>query len=131
MRAYYIQAYSMAKYVVAAVKDLFFLSKIQATANAMSLYVRFVSNQEELKSSLNHARPHVVIFDLELEGSDPVDMIRQIKGKKELKDITTVGFAPHLKRELRKKAGIAGCDVVLPRSDFSRSLPEILSGRFN
>ena len=36
------------------------------------------------------------------------------------------GFVSHVQGELKQKAQEAGCDVVMPRSAFSQTLPQLL-----
>jgi hypothetical protein len=37
-----------------------------------------------------------------------------------------VGFVSHVQGDLKVKAQEAGCDVVMPRSAFSQTLPSLL-----
>jgi hypothetical protein len=37
-----------------------------------------------------------------------------------------LGYLSHVQSELKKKAEETGCDVVMPRSAFSKNLPRIL-----
>jgi hypothetical protein len=43
-----------------------------------------------------------------------------------MKHISVIGFVSHVQGELKLKAQESGCDMVLARSAFSQSLPQIL-----
>jgi hypothetical protein len=42
------------------------------------------------------------------------------------KAVSIIGFLNHLQGDLKMKGVEAGCDVVMPRSAFSQSLPNLL-----
>ncbi|MBV9211197.1 MAG: hypothetical protein JOZ52_11235, partial [Acidobacteria bacterium] len=48
----------------------------------------------------------------------------------ETKTIPLVGFFSHVQTELQRRGAQAGYDRILPRSAFSKNLPQILTGEF-
>jgi hypothetical protein len=51
-----------------------------------------------------------------------------LKSDEQLREVPLVGFFSHVQTELRRNALDAGFDQVLPRSAFSRDLPNLLTG---
>ena len=70
-------------------------------------------------------KPSLIIFDLNLEESQPLKLIAKLKGKSETKGISLIGYLSHIQAELKQQAQEAGCDMVLARSAFSQNLPQI------
>ena len=118
----------MKRLVIAAVDDLFFAAKIRATAEHLGIEVMFPRSLEALSDA---ARPGaLVIVDLHLQRYDPFVIARQLKAERELHETRLVGFFSHVQTELLRRAEEAGFDQILPRSAFTKRLPEILQGQF-
>lgn len=114
--------------ILAVVDDMFFASKIRATAEAGGLTVRFVKSSEQLESASGDRAPSIVIIDLESNRIDPIHGIKTLKSGS-LASVPIVGFLSHVRIELKREAEAAGCDHVLPRSAFAAKLSDILQGR--
>jgi CheY-like chemotaxis protein len=56
-----------------------------------------------------------------------VDLAADLKADEQTAAVPLVGFFSHVHTDLQKNALAAGFDHVLPRSVFSRDLPQILS----
>ena len=119
----------MSRYVSAVVDDMFFASKIRATAEGMSLNVRFFRNAEALIAAAREELPSLVITDLHSQKCDPFSLATQLKADETLSGVPLLGFFSHVQTELQRQAEQAGFDRVLPRSAFSARLPEILEGK--
>jgi CheY-like chemotaxis protein len=63
---------------------------------------------------------------LNFHGIDPLALIRKLKADDLTKSINLVGYLSHIQGELKQQAQEAGCNMVLARSAFSQSLPQIL-----
>jgi CheY-like chemotaxis protein len=120
----------MSGYVTAVVDDMFFASKIRATAEEMKLTVRFFRNADALLEAARAELPSLVIADLHTQKCDPFSLAAQLKADEQLRVIPVLGFFSHVQTDLQQKAVQAGFDRVLPRSAFSARLPEILEGKF-
>lgn len=120
----------MSKYVIAVVDDMFFASKIRATAESMDLIVRFVRSADALLEAARKELPSLVIADLHSQKCDPFSLAEQLKADEQLRAVPVMGFFSHVQTDLQQKAQQAGFDRVLPRSAFSARLPEILEGKF-
>lgn len=114
--------------IFAFVDDLFFLAKIQEVGRKLNVKVEFVKSDKEIdqKSGGNKdEKPSLVIVDLNSSSIKPVSVVSKLKSKYK-KSTSIVGFLSHLQGDLKVKAMDAGCDVVMPRSAFSQTLPSLL-----
>lgn len=113
------------KKILAVVSDLFFSVKINDAAKRAGMTVEFVKEEHEVLAKAK-AKPALIIFDLNFESVNPLDLITKLKGNAELKGVSVIGFLSHVQGELKQKAHETGCDMVLARSAFSQNLPQIL-----
>src|SRR5437660_998510 len=113
------------KKILAVMSDLFFSVKINDAAKRAGLSVEFVKDHEEVMAKAK-THPTLIIFDLNFESVDPLDVTAMLKSTPELKNISVIGFLSHVQGELKQKAHDTGCDMVLARSAFSQNLPQIL-----
>lgn len=118
----------MSKYILAAVDDMFFASKIRGTAEQLRLTVMFVKSVASAIEQAQAEKPSIIIADLHTTKLDPFALADRLKADAGLRDIPLVGFFSHVQTELQLKAQQSGYDRVIPRSAFSRNLPEILNG---
>lgn len=113
------------KPVLAVVEDLFFSVKINEAAKRAGLDLKFVKSQADALDQAAQQQPELLILDLNFSAVDPVGLIQQLKAG-DTRSISLLGYLSHVQGELKQKAQEAGCDVVLARSAFSNSLPQIL-----
>jgi len=114
--------------VLVLVPDLFFRAKIAATAEATGASVRVIASGQELVQECRAQPGAIVVLDLKASGIDPIGLIRSFKQAADTSGPRFVGFYSHVDKELERRAREAGCDLVLPKSIFSKRLPEILTG---
>jgi hypothetical protein len=111
------------------IEDLFFLAKIQETARKLGVKVEFVKGDKDAVARVlgvpENERPALLVFDLNNLSAKPMALIPKFKTKFK-KAVSIIGFLNHLQGDLKMKAIEAGCDVVMPRSAFSQSLPILL-----
>jgi CheY-like chemotaxis protein len=113
----------MTKSLVACVEDLFFRSKIDATARHLNVPVRFVDGRGLPGASREKGTAAALV---ELSASDCLDAIRQIRENEATRELPVIGFLSHVDRELAQKAESAGVTRVMPRSQFSETLPDLV-----
>lgn len=116
----------MSRTVLAIVDDLFFASKIRGTAEEIGVTVKFARNADAMLNAARRDQPDLIIFDLNSERTNPADMARQLKADEQLRSIPLLGFFSHVQTELQRQAEEAGIDRVIPRSAFTKNLPQIL-----
>ena len=113
----------MQKTIIACVEDLFFRSKIEATARHLNVPVRFVG-AKELAPACAEAGAAAVLVELSANGA-AFPAARDVCAAPAGAAIPVIGFLSHVDRKLAQEAEAAGLKV-LPRSQFSESLPDLL-----
>lgn len=116
------------KPVIAAVDDIFFASKIRAVAEHLGLKVHFARSTNEAIEAARREEPALLIADLHSQKCDPFSLAEQLKADEHLRAVPLIGFFSHVQTELQQRAEKSGYDRVMPRSFFSKHLPEILGG---
>ena len=114
--------------VLAAVSDLMFVTKISAAAKQAGCPVQFFRDPEGLARAVDGS-PCLVIVDLNNAPMNPVALIAGLKANPSTQPATVLAYLSHVQHELKREAGKAGSDLVLPRSAFSQNLYEILRQR--
>lgn len=114
---------------LAAVGDLFFSAKISETAGCLGVDLEIVRSLEQLLERAQSERPSLIIIDLNFAALRPVDAVRALKANSQTASIPIVGYLSHVQEALKRQAEEAGCDLVLPRSAFSRDLAKILRNK--
>jgi PleD family two-component response regulator len=116
----------MSKPVIAVVDDMFFASKIRATAEHLGVALRFARSTDEALEVAQAEEPSLIIADLHSQKCDPFSLAEQLKADESLSAVPLIGFFSHVQTALQQKAKTAGYDRVMPRSAFTKQLPEIL-----
>jgi PleD family two-component response regulator len=116
----------MTRNIIAAVDDMFFASKIRATAEALGVNIKFHRRLESLMIAAAEQAPDLILVDLHNEKINPLELARQVKSNDSLKAIPLMGFFSHVQTDLQQQAFAAGYDQVIPRSVFARDLGQIL-----
>jgi CheY-like chemotaxis protein len=111
---------------MAVVPDLFFATKIAATAKALGVDLALTPLARATEAAAT-APPALVLLDLQAPG-DPPALIRALKADARTAAIPIVGFYPHVDNALRVSAKEAGIDSVMPRSAFVARLAGLLTG---
>jgi PleD family two-component response regulator len=112
------------KRVLAVVSDLFFSVKLTEAAKRAGLALEFVKESNlVLEKALE--KPSLIIFDLNFEDAQPLNLITTLKGNSATKGISLIGYLSHVQAELKQQAQEAGCDMVLARSALSQNMPLI------
>jgi CheY-like chemotaxis protein len=119
----------MTRRVIAIVDDMFFASKIRATAEAVGVEIAFPRTRESALEKIAQSGPDLIVVDLHNQRFDAVGFASELKANPETQSIPLLGFFSHVEVELQRKAISAGFDQVLPRSAFARDLGSIIGGR--
>ena len=110
--------------IVACVDDLFFRSKIEATARHLNVPLRF-ADAKDLTSAARAEDTAAVLLEISSDGA-PLDAVRKLRKERQTSGIPIIGFLKHTDRELARQAESAGFTRVLPRSEFSETLPDLV-----
>ncbi|HYR46546.1 MAG TPA: hypothetical protein VER78_06035 [Thermoanaerobaculia bacterium] len=113
----------MNRILVASVEDLFFRSKIEATARHLNVPVKFADSRSLLKACREGNTAAVL---LDLGNGTPLETVRTLREDKATRELPIIGFLSHVDRELARQAEQAGVTRVMPRSQFSETLPDLM-----
>ena len=114
----------MNRSILASVEDLFFRSKIEATGRHLNVPVRF-AGAPELPGAAKEEGTAAILLEVTPEGS-LLDAVRRVREEPETRDLPVIGFLRHTDRELARRAEAAGLTRVIPRSEFSETLPDLV-----
>jgi hypothetical protein len=112
----------MTKSIVACLEDLFFRSKIDATARHLNVPVRF-SDVAGLPRAAAERGTAAVLVEL---NDGALGAVEKLRKNADTRTLPVIGFLSHIDRDLAKRAEESGVTRVLPRSQFSENLPELL-----
>jgi len=114
----------MTRSIVACVEDLFFRSKIEATGRHLNVPVRF-AEPKDLAAAARQEDTAAVLLELSTNGAC-FDAVRKLRQEAKTRDLPVIGFLRHTDRELARQAEAAGLTRILPRSEFSETLPDLV-----
>lgn len=118
----------MSRNVIAVIDDMFFASKIRATAEALNVDVSFPKTTAALLQKTRERLPDLVVVDLHNQKLSAAEVASALKTDEALRKIKLMGFFSHVQTDLQREAIAAGFDAVIPRSVFARDLAKILGG---
>jgi DNA-binding NarL/FixJ family response regulator len=104
--------------------DLIFTSRITGTGTALGHTIRAVKSPELLLSLAKQQTPPCVILDLSNPGLNISDLVASLKQFEPPPRV--VAYGSHVDTATLKAARAAGCDIVMPRSQFVEELPKSL-----
>ena len=107
--------------------DLIFASKVTGTARALGLTVAVARGLPRFADLLAEAPPAGVLLDLHHDGLDLLALLSTIRERCPAMPQVTA-FGSHVDAARLKAAREAGCDLVLPRSQFVQRLETDLTG---
>lgn len=104
--------------------DLFFAPQLQREVQLAGLRSQTVLSMAKAVEVLQEQAFRWVVIDLELPGLNlPELQTAAVVGSS---PPPLIGFAPHVHEELMRRAGEAGCQVLLTRGQASRLLSTVL-----
>ncbi len=106
--------------------DLLFRSRITGTADLLGIAVHTVRSADELLWQAVALQPACVLIDLHTPGLVIADVVSALKGMSRPPRI--IAYGSHVEAATLRAAREAGCDRVLPRSQFVEELPRELPG---
>ncbi len=112
--------------VIALLDNLFFRAKINEAAAATGVEAIYASNPEQAMERTMREDPFLIIVDLNATTCSPFDLLEKLKAEERFKAIPTLGFVAHVDLQLQERARRSGCDKVMVRSVFDKSLVSLL-----
>jgi Response regulator containing a CheY-like receiver domain and an HTH DNA-binding domain len=116
--------------IATLVDDMFFNSKINGAAAECGRRIERIKSREQLEG-LSDNPPALILIDLNSGRVDPIKAIEFLKSHAELKKIPIVSFVSHVQTDLIDAARTAGSDYVIPRSVFTQTLTEAITGNLS
>ena len=109
--------------VVAYMDDLFFQMKLAETAKHLHVEVKVAASPSALLQLMDPL-PKLVIVDLNASNK-PLEAVQQLREQQPT--LPVIGFLSHVQTDLAARAKEAGFQQVMPRSQFTTELPQILA----
>lgn len=103
--------------------DLIFTSRITGEARALGLTIKTARSADALLTLARQEAPVCVLVDLANPGLVLWELMRQLA---ELGKPRVIAYGSHVDTATLRAAREAGCDPVLPRSQFVEELPMAL-----
>jgi len=101
--------------------DLIFTSRVTGTGRDLGFAIRAAKTADALLALARQALPPCVIVDLHNPGLNITELAASLKQLSP--PPTVIGYGSHVDTATLKAARAAGCDRVLPRSQFVEELP--------
>ena len=108
--------------VLAVIPDLFFATRVAATAEAGGVELELVA-QGRVVEQMSATPPTLVLIDL--HAANAMELVATLKAV--APGVPVVGFFSHVETALRRDALAAGADAALPRSQFVNKLAMLLT----
>jgi len=108
--------------VLAVVPDLYFATRIAATAKAAGVDLELVAAP---RAAARAAEAGATLVLLDLHGAGALALVSELK--RHAPNVPIVGFFSHVDTALKRDALAAGADAVLPRSQFVGRLAALLA----
>ena len=105
--------------------DLIFSSRITGTGRDLGFPIRAVKAANDLLALAREAPPACAIVDLANPGLNIAEFVAALKRLSPLANV--VAYGSHVDTATLKAARAAGCDLVMPRSQFVELLPKDLA----
>lgn len=106
--------------------DLIFTSRITGTGSDLGFTIRVARNSEAILKLAVEQIPACVIVDLSNPGLNIVELVLNLKRLDP--PPTIVAYGSHVDAATLKAARAAGCDEVMPRSQFVEELAARMPG---
>jgi CheY-like chemotaxis protein len=115
--------------------ELMFVSRVSSVASTLGTQLHTALSGAKGEELLATTNPSIVVVDLSAPGVDIEKFMMTVRAMGQTDTATTssvpkvVAFAPHVHEQKLAAAKAAGCDAVLSRGQFDRSIADVLSGK--
>ncbi len=118
-----------ATHILALASDLFFAPHIEHSAASLGLSTQWIDqyrSSEEFMRTIQEDAPALIVLDL--NSSLPwIEWLASAKGSTATRRIPWLAYGSHMNPRRLKAARHAGADKVVPRSEFSANLPQLMA----
>ncbi|MBN1688291.1 MAG: hypothetical protein JW893_04250 [Candidatus Omnitrophica bacterium] len=112
--------------VLALLADMGMATRLVQAAKNLHLPVKILDEAETLLTCAEQTRPGLIILDWDAKEQEAYKLVKAMADRETLRRIPTVGFVSQGKSALKEEAQRAGCDRVLGKTEFIRTLHDIL-----
>ncbi len=113
--------------LLVGIQDMIFSTRILGVARQAGVPARCAGNLQAFAQALRDDRPALVLLDMSDQRCPALDMLRTLRESPGGKEIPAIAFFSHVEDEVRRAAVEAGCDEVMPRSQFVQELPALVA----
>lgn len=113
--------------IVILCADLMFQSQVTGAARLQGFSFRCALSLAQAIGQLTDEFPQLLIIDLNQPGMNWEQLTETLQNHPKL---SSIAYGPHVDTDKLQQARDAGCDQVLPRSQFSANLPQLLQNAF-
>jgi CheY-like chemotaxis protein len=106
-------------------KDLFFASRVTATARSLGAELQVVGSVEELLQKAAEQPVSLMLLDLDSPGADAAALIAGLRAQA-TDPPPVIAFGSHIHEARLAAARQAGCNQVLTRGQFDRQMATLL-----
>ena len=106
------------------IADLSFSVQVEDAANRLGFRVATVSTPDKAITTLRHGRASLFVMDLTAAGDRATEVIQAAEAAPY--PVAVLAFGPQVDREAYQAALDAGADLVVPQSQFSRNLAQLM-----
>ena len=107
--------------------NLFFVPRIHGAVSANGFGLRMTTSESDFWAAYDEGGTSLILIDLEIKKDNWIKVVRGLRENKR-DSVRVVAFGPHTDVALMKEAKEAGCDSVLSKAEFSKTLPDLLGG---
>ena len=111
--------------VLLCADDLMLAVRVEAAAGARGYRLVALDGIADLAPALAAARPRAVVLDLTSPGFPLERVLAAVRGAEGAAP-PVLAFYPHVLKDVGRAARAAGCDLVVPRSQFMTDMPALL-----
>lgn len=89
--------------------------------------VETAADAETALAAIRARRPDLILMDLQLPGTDGLELTRTIKADRATRDIRVIALTAYAMKGDREKALAAGCDDYVAKPIDTRALPKTIA----
>ncbi len=115
------------QFIIAATSDLFIQSRLKELSNLLGHETLFTIDPQKILTQAASHPECIVILDLTTTEYDSPSLAKTLKQNNNT--LRILGYYPHVRTDLERKAKSAGVDYVVPNSSFLKTVREILEER--
>jgi len=115
------------QFIIAATTDLFIQSRLKELSDLLGHETLFTIDPQKILSQAASHPESLVILDLATTEYDSPSLAKTLKQNNHA--LRILGYYPHVRTDLQRKAKSSGVDYVVPNSSFLKTVKEILEGR--